>query len=437
MTPTPKFIGLSPIILSVLLVVVSGVVSQDFNTMPILVSLLLSSAYAFSLNPQSNKLNIAQKIDIFCVSAGNKNIILLAIIFLLAGAFYSLTIEIGARDATVNWALQYIPSQFLLPGLFIISSFIAFSMGTSMGTIMAITPVGIGLADSLSFSAPLAAGIVIGGAMFGDNLSFVSDTTIAATKTQGVKLIDKFKANILIVTPAAAVTILLLLLIDIPDTSNITLHTYNLWLVIPYFLVIFAALIGLNVMAVLGLGILSASLIGLIKGQFDIEGLLSTLQTGMGWMQNLAIIALTIGGIIGLMRAYGGMEWLMQTLTKRIRSKKSAEFSIASLASCMDIATSNNTIAIVSSGTIAKEISTKYNVDPRRSASILDIFSCGFQGLVPYGGQLLTAAVMCNVSPVALIKYCWYPALILVFGVLAIASGLPKFKSLDDKSKRI
>lgn len=423
---TPSFIGLSPIILSVLLVLVFGAITQDFNTMPILVSLIISAAYAFMLNPQSTRLSITKKIDVFCSAAGDKNIVLLAFIFLLAGAFYSLTIEIGARDATVNWALNYIPSQFLLPGLFIISSFIAFSMGTSMGTIMAITPVGIGLAESLSFSAPLAAGIVIGGAMFGDNLSFVSDTTIAATRTQGVKLIDKFRANVLIVAPAALLTIVLLMFVDVANSSDMDMPAYDLWLVLPYLLVIIAALLGLNVIAVLGLGILSASIIGLSKESFNIVGLLAKLQTGMGWMQDLALIAITIGGIIGLMRAYGGMHWLMLTLTKNIKSTKSAEFSIAGLASCMDIATSNNTIAIVSSGAIAKEISSKYGVDPRRSASILDIFSCGFQGLVPYGGQLLTAAVLCKVSPLALIAYCWYPALILVFGVIAIATGFPR-----------
>ncbi len=429
MSSNPSFLGLSPILLFVFLVVFAGIVTEDFNTMPVLVALMLSAGYALIINPQNSQLSSFEKIDVFCKGAGEKNIILLAIIFLLAGAFYSLTIEIGARDATVNWALQYIPSYFLLPGLFIISSFIAFSMGTSMGTITAITPVGIGLAESLSFSVPLAAGIVIGGAMFGDNLSFVSDTTIAATRTQKVKLSDKFKANLLIVTPAALITALLLLSVDVSDTSNIIIKTYDLSLVTPYLLVIVSALFGLNAIAVLGIGILSACILGLLTSAFDLAGMLTVIQTGIGWMQNLAFIAITIGGIIGLMQVYGGMAWLMQTLTKHTKSKRSAEFSIAGLVSCMDLATANNTIAIVSSGKIAKDLATKYNIDPRRTASILDIFSCGFQGIVPYGGQLLTAAVLCGVSPLAISVYCWYPALIIVFGIIAIATGLPKFKN--------
>ena len=429
MSSNPSFLGLSPILLFVFLVVFAGIVTEDFNTMPVLVALMLSAGYALIINPQNSQLSSFEKIDVFCKGAGEKNIILLAIIFLLAGAFYSLTIEIGARDATVNWALQYIPSYFLLPGLFIISSFIAFSMGTSMGTITAITPVGIGLAESLSFSVPLAAGIVISGAMFGDNLSFVSDTTIAATRTQKVKLSDKFKANLLIVTPAALITALLLLSVDVSDTSNIIIKTYDLSLVTPYLLVIVSALFGLNAIAVLGIGILSACILGLLTSAFDLAGMLTVIQTGIGWMQNLAFIAITIGGIIGLMQVYGGMAWLMQTLTKHTKSKRSAEFSIAGLVSCMDLATANNTIAIVSSGKIAKDLATKYNIDPRRTASILDIFSCGFQGIVPYGGQLLTAAVLCGVSPLAISVYCWYPALIIVFGIIAIATGLPKFKN--------
>ncbi|MDU0353877.1 Na+/H+ antiporter NhaC family protein [Paraglaciecola aquimarina] len=256
-------LGLTPIILFVLLVVGSGIVTQDFSTMPILVAFMLSAAYAFMLNRKDNSLSFSDKVSLFCKGGGDQTIILLAMIFLLAGAFYAVTIDIGARDATVNWALQYVPTNWLLPGLFIITSFIAFAMGTSMGTISAITPIGIGLADSLGVPVPLAVGIVIGGAMFGDNLSFVSDTTIAATQTQGVKLRDKFKANLLIVLPAAFVTVVILMLIEINGSGVVTPDDYDFWLITPYLIIIVCALVGMNVITVLGVGITSACIVGI------------------------------------------------------------------------------------------------------------------------------------------------------------------------------
>jgi Na+/H+ antiporter NhaC len=316
--------------------------------------------------------------------------------------------------------------------LFVITSFIAFAMGTSMGTITAITPIGIGLAESIGVPIPLAVGVVIGGAMFGDNLSFISDTTIAATRTQGVQLRDKFKANLIIVLPAAILTTVLLMFVEIDGSAVITSNDYDDWLILPYLLIIGCALSGVNVIGVLGIGIGSACVIGLVKGLFTLPSMLLSMQKGMGWMQDMVAIALMIGGIVALMRAYGGMQWLVSNITKRISSKKGAEYGTAVLVSALDIATANNTIAIVSIGPIAKDLGEKYDLDPRRTASLLDIFSCGFQGIMPYGGQLLVAASLTGLSPLALTPYCWYPMLILIFGVLAIATGLPKFK---DKSK--
>jgi Na+/H+ antiporter NhaC len=336
--------------------------------------------------------------------------------------------DIGARDATVNWALSLVPISFLLPGLFVIACFIAFAMGTSMGTITALTPIAIGLADSIGITQPLAIGVVIGGAMFGDNLSFVSDTTIAATRSQGVKLKDKFKANLLIVLPAALVTMTLLMFIEIDQGAVIEPQAYDIWLVSPYLLIIACALLGMNVIGVLSVGIGCAALLGLVNGTFDLFTLLGSIQKGMGWMQNMVAIALLIGGIIGLMKAYGGIQWLMHKITMNVKTRKGAELSIAFLASFLDIVTANNTISIVSAGPIAKDLSQKYNIDPRRTASLLDIFSCGFQGLVPYGGQLLTAAALAGISPLLLVPYAFYPMLILVFGLLAILTGLPRFK---------
>jgi Na+/H+ antiporter NhaC len=431
-----RFLGLTPILLFMLLVIGSGVLTQDFSTMPILVAFTLSAGFALTLNDSKKSLSITEKIDVFCQGGGDKTIILLAIIFLLAGAFYAVTIDIGARDATVNWAINYVPTAYLLPGLFIITSFIAFAMGTSMGTITAITPIGIGLAESLSVPIPLTVGIVIGGAMFGDNLSFISDTTIAATRTQGVQLRDKFKANLIIVLPAALLTAILLIFIDIDGSAVITSKDYDGWLILPYLLIIGCALFGVNVIGVLGVGIGSACIVGLTKGLFTFPTVLQSIQKGMGWMQDMVAIALMIGGIVALMKAYGGIQWLVNQITTRIASKKGAEYGTAVLVSALDIATANNTIAIVSTGPIAKDLGKKYDLDPRRTASLLDIFSCGFQGLVPYGGQLLAAASLAGLSPLALTPYCWYPMLILVFGVIAIATGLPKFKdkAVDDLS---
>ena len=433
---TGRFLGLTPILLFMLLVIGSGVLTQNFSTMPILVAFAISAGFALLLNDSKRSLSIAEKIDVFCRGGGDKTIILLAVIFLLAGAFYAVTIDIGARDATVNWALNYVPTAYLLPGLFIITSFIAFAMGTSMGTITAITPIGIGLAESLGVPVPLAVGIIIGGAMFGDNLSFISDTTIAATRTQGVQLRDKFKANLLIVLPAALLTAVLLIFVDIDGSAVIASKDYDVWLILPYFLIIGCALFGVNVIGVLGVGIGSACIVGLTKGLFTLPSMLLSIQKGMGWMQDMVAIALMIGGIVALMKAYGGIQWLVSQITTRISSKKGAEYGTAVLVSALDIATANNTIAIVSTGPIAKDLGEKYDLDPRRTASLLDIFSCGFQGIVPYGGQLLAAASLAGLSPLALTPYCWYPMLILVFGVVAIATGFPKFKdkAMDDFS---
>jgi Na+/H+ antiporter NhaC len=423
-----NFWGLSPLLLFMLLVIGSGVITQDFSNMPILVAFFVSAGFALILNNKERSLSFADKIDIFCKGGGDKTIILLAIIFLLAGAFYAVTIDIGARDATVNWALNYVPTAFLLPGLFAISCFVAFAMGTSMGTITAIVPVGIGLASSLNVPVELAVGIVIGGAMFGDNLSFVSDTTIAATRTQDVQLRDKFKANLLIVLPAAILTLVFLMFVDIQGVADIPANQHDLWLILPYFLIILSALFGMNVISVLGIGIASACIVGLSKGSFGFTDMLLSLQKGMAWMQDLVAIALMIGGIVALMKAYGGMQWLVNAITKRIKSQKGTELGIATLVSSLDIATANNTIAIVTSGPIAKDLAAKYDIDPRRTASILDIFSCGFQGLVPYGGQLLVAASLAKVSPIALSPYSWYPMLILIFALLAIYFGWPKMQ---------
>ena len=424
--------GLLPILFFVVLVTVTGVITGSVTAMPILVAFFLAAGLALGLNNDEKSLTVADKIQIFCRGGGDKNIILLVFIFLLAGAFYALTIDIGARDATVNLALQFIPGTFILPGLFIICCFISFAMGTSMGTITALSPIGAGLAESLGIPVPMALGIVVGGAMFGDNLSFVSDTTIAATRSQGVKLTDKFKANLVIAVPAALVTIILLCIVPVNTASSPAAEEAQLLLVLPYLLIIVAALTGLNVIAVLATGIGSAGVVGLLNDSFTVIEMLQSMQKGLGWMEDLAMIAITIGGIVALMHAYGGIAYLIKMLTRRVKSRRGAEFSIASLVSLLDVSTANNTIAIVAAGPIAKDLNEKYGVDPRRTASLLDVFSCGFQGLVPYGAQLLSAAAVVGISPLEVTVYSWYPMLILLFGIIAIALNLPQYITRSD-----
>lgn len=429
---TGSFLGITPIILFLLLVLSGG--GAEVGAMPILTAFMISAGYALMLNPKGKKISIGEKVDIFTTGGGEKTLILLVLIFLMAGAFYATTIDIGARDATVNFGLQFIPSRLLLPGLFVISCFISFAMGTSMGTVTAISPIGIGLAESIGIPIPLALGIVVGGAMFGDNLSFVSDTTIAATRTQNVRLKDKFKVNLLIVLPAVIITVIMLMFVQFDSSAAVSTESYNFVLILPYLLIIIAALIGFNVITVLGIGVGSAGLIGLLTGAFDIPGMLASIQKGMEWMQDLAIIALVIGGLVALMKTYGGMDWLISNLTKKVKSKKGSEFSVAALASALDIATANNTVAIVTTGPIAKELNEAYDVDPRRTAGLLDIFTSCFQGILPYGGQILAAAGLAGISPMLITPYCWYPMLIGIFGVLAIIFGIPKMKgeALDE-----
>lgn len=426
-----RLIGLTPLILFLVLFVGTGLITGDFENMPLLVAFFISAGYALLLNKEGEKLSINKKIDMFMKGGGEPTIVLLVVIFLLAGAFYSVNDAMGAVESTVNFGLTILPTNFILPGIFAIGCIISFAMGTSMGTVTALAPIAVGIADQTGISIALALGVVVGGAMFGDNLSFVSDTTIAATRTQGVELRDKFKMNFLIVLPAVIVTLIILMFIPI-DTAAIDVGQYSLVNILPYIGVIISALIGLNVMVVLVIGIGIGSIVGLIGGSFTVIELLGFIQRGMGWMQNLAIIAMIIGGIVELMKYYGGIDYLLHKVTANIKSKKGGEFGIAMLVSLIDIATANNTISIITAGPLAKDISKEYDIDPRRTASLLDIFSASFQGFIPYGGQLLVAAGIGSISPVKIMPFTIYPILLFVFGSLAIIFGIPNFK---DKAK--
>lgn len=418
--------ALLPLLIFLLLFIGSALITKDFSKMPVIVATLIAGTIALLMN---RKEKFGKKADIFSKGGGHPNIILMAIIFILAGAFATVAKGMGAVESTVNLGLAMIPANLLIVGIFIIGCFISLSMGTSMGTVVALAPIGFGIAEQIGISPALAMGAVIGGAMFGDNLSMISDTTIAAVRTQGTKMSDKFKVNFIIVLPAAIITAIILGFVTAGNTGSIDGElSYNLLKVLPYLAVLIIALMGVNVLIVLIGGTLFAGIIGLIDGSFDFYGFIALIGEGIAGMQTLAMIAILIGGMVAIIKHNGGIDYMLHAITSRIRTKKGAAFGIASLVSVADIATANNTISIVMTGPLAFDIAKKYEIDPRKSASILDIFSCAFQGIVPYGGQILAAAGIAAISPLSIVPFVFYPFLILIFGILAITFDLPRLK---------
>ena len=416
--------ALLPLGLFLVLFVGSGVITGDFYYMPVLVAFMLAAACAFLFNRTAT---FNEKIAVFCKGAGHENIIMMIVIFLLAGAFSGVAKSIGAVDATVNMSLSVLPPNLVVAGLFIIASFISISMGTSVGTITALTPIGLGIANATGIPVALVVGAVVGGGMFGDNLSMISDTTIAAVRTQGCELKDKFKVNFFIVLPAAIISLILLVVTTMSFDQTTTMVGSFEWIkVLPYLYILVGALVGINVFALLSSGVLVAGIIGLFTHAATFPDLIQSASSGMAGMQELAIICLIVGGTLELIKFNGGIQFLLHLLTSRIKSKKGAEFAIAGLVSLVDICTANNTIAIVVSGPLAKNIADEYEIDPKRSASLLDIFSSCWQGLIPYGAQLLGAAGLAAISPFEIIPYVHYPMLMGLFGLLAIMFGFPK-----------
>lgn len=426
--------GLFPLIFFLVFYMGTGILSGNFSSLPLLVGFMVTVAVSLLLNKKGEKLSIEDKFEIIAKEGGDPTIILMVIIFLLAGAFYSIADSMGAVSSVVNLGLTVLPSNMILPGLFIIGAVLSFSMGTSMGTVTALAPIGMGIVEQTGLNPALVMGAVVGSAMFGDNLSFISDTTIAAIRTQGVGPRDKFKVNGLIVLPAVIVTLIILAFFS-TGNANVGVYEYELIRIIPYIVVIATALIGWNVMTVLGAGILSGALIGLFKADFGIIELFGVLQTGMGWMQDIGIIAIVVGGVVGLMKYYGGIDYLLETVTSKIKSKKGAEYGMATLVSLIDIATTNNTIAIIAAGPLARDMAEEYDIDPKRTAGLLDIFSSAFQGIIPYGGQLLVAAGIAQISPVEIVPFTFYSFAMLLFGIIAIATGFPKLKRANDTDR--
>lgn len=427
--------ALLPLGVFLVLFIGTGIISGDFGKMPVLVAFIISAAVALVFN---KKVSFGRKIDIFCKGAGHSDIILMCIIFLLAGAFGNVTKSMGGVDSIVNLSLSILPPNLVVVGLFVIGCFISISMGTSMGTIVAIAPIGIGVAEKLGIPVALVLGAVVGGAMFGDNLSMISDTTIAAVRTQGCELKDKFKVNFMIIIPAAIITAIILGISTAGYKASLNeTYSYEIVKILPYIAVLIGALLGVNVFVLLAGGIVLAGAIGIFTNSLDIFTFLSASSQGMIGMEDLAMIAIVIGGIVELIKFNGGIDFLLSFITSKIKSKRGAEIGIAALVSIVDLCTANNTIAIVMAGPLAKDIADQYDIDPRRTASILDIFSSCWQGLIPYGGQVLAAAGLAAISPMEILGYLYYPALMGICGLLSIVLGLPKLKSMEKEQSKI
>ncbi|MCS1350941.1 Na+/H+ antiporter NhaC family protein [Mechercharimyces sp. CAU 1602] len=427
-----KAVALLPLAVFLLLFVGVGIVSGDFYKLPALVAIVIALAVAVMVN---GKEKLGDKIERIATGAGHPDLIMMVFIFLLAGAFSATASGMGAVEATVNLALTWIPQHLLLVGLFVIAGFISLSMGTSMGTIAALAPIGVGLSAQTELSLALVMATVVGGAMFGDNLSIISDTTIAAVRTQQTKMSDKFKANFWIVLPAAVFTMLLLFFLGAGNTSTVATGQFHFIKVLPYIGVLLAALWGLNVIAVLAGGILLSVFIGWWDGSFTVGNVAQTVSEGMLGMSELIVLSMLIGGMVELIRANGGLQYLLDGILRRVHSRKGAEAGIAGIVSLANVATANNTISILFAGPVAKEIADRYDVDKRKSASILDIFSCAVQGLLPYGAQMLLVANTAGVSPLTILPYAFYPLLIGVCGILAIIFSLPRLEGKKREKK--
>lgn len=414
--------ALSPLIVFLVLYLATSIIVQDFYKVPIAVAFLVSATYA--LLTVRGTMN--ERIKIFAKGAGNSTMVLMLAIFVLAGAFAASAKTMGAVDATVNLALKYLPEQAILPGIFLASCFISLSIGTSCGTIAALTPLAVGIAQQSGISTPMMIGLVVGGTYFGDNLSFISDTTIVATQTQGCSMKDKFRVNISIVAPVALLMLIVYFFLGENVSTPAEVGEANFRLVLPYLAVVILAICGVNVLLSLGIGIFLTGIIGMVMGTYDVFGWFAAMNEGMMGMSELIIVTILAGGMLEIIRHNGGIELIIKALTRNIQSKRAGEMSIAALTCLVNVCTANNTVAIITTGPIAKDIAQRFRIDPRKSASILDTASCFTQGLLPYGAQVLIAAGLSEVNPIAIIPHLYYPMLIGVALLLAILFRYPR-----------
>ena len=413
-----RAIALLPIGVFLIIFLGAGIVFKDFYAMPAIVAFLIALFVAFL---QNKELSFNKKIEVIAKGVGEENIITMSLIFLCAGGFSGAVTAAGGVDSTVNLGLSLIPAHFAVAGLFLIGCFISVSMGTSMGTIAALAPIAVGISEKTGFALSICIGAVVCGAMFGDNLSMISDTTIAAVKTQGCEMKDKFKANFFIVLPAAIITVLIFWFV----TRNMNFHleenlSYSLWEVLPYMVVLLGALIGINVFVVLISGIVISLIVGVSMGHIALSEMFQVVGNGVTSMYDITVISIIVACIVSLVKEHGGIQFILNLIKSKINGRRGAEFGIALLALFVDACTANNTVAIVMTGPIAKEISEEFDVDPRRSASLLDMFTSVGQGIIPYGAQLLSAATLTGLTPLQIIPNLYYPLLMGVCGVLAI-----------------
>lgn len=419
-------IALSPLLVFIVLYLVTSIIARDFYKVPITVAFMVGSIYAVIM---AGGIPLRKRIDIYSRGAGTGQMMLMIWIFILAGAFANSAKAMGSIDATVNLALTLLPANMLLAGLFLAACFISLSVGTSVGTIVALTPIAAGVASQTGTALPLMVAVVVGGSFFGDNLSFISDTTIVATSTQGCRLSDKFRVNSYIVIPAAIAILAIYVVMGLHTQAPQKVGPVSLLKVIPYLVVLLTAVCGMNVMAVLTLGIALTGAIGLIDGSFDFYGWMGSMGQGIMGMGELIIITMMAGGLLEIIKHQGGIDFLIQRMTRHIHTKRGAELAIAALVSLVDLCTANNTVAIITVGGIAKQIGDRFGVDNRKCASILDTFSCMMQGLIPYGAQMLMAAGLAALNPISILPYLYYPMAIGFTALLAILLRYPKHVS--------
>lgn len=426
-------LALSPLFLLIVLIVVFTVYSVDSShqdtSLSLTVAFMISSIYAVAI---SGGMPVRKRVDTYSKGAGANNLMLMLWIYVLAGSFAASAKAMGAVDATVNLALSILPASMILPGLFLAACFISVSIGTSVGTVVALVPIAAGLAHSMDANVGMMTAIIVGGAYFGDNLSFISDTTVVATQTQNCKMSDKFKVNSMIVVPAAVLVLIAYSVMGVGLQAPTHINEVEYMKVLPYLIVLVTAIAGMNVMAVLTLGTLLCGAIGIgshllgASGSYDLFGWFSAMGNGIIGMGELIIIAMMAGGMLEIIRENGGIDFIINKITAHVNSKRGAELSIAALVSMVNICTANNTVAILTVGNISKKIGDRFGVDNRKAASILDTFSCMVQGLIPYGVQMLLAAGLANLSPMDILPYLYYPLAIGVAALLTILLRYPK-----------
>ncbi|MGM9698679.1 MAG: Na+/H+ antiporter NhaC family protein [Prevotella sp.] len=416
-------IAISPLLVFVCLYLVTSIIAGDFYKVPITVAFMFASIYAVVIG---GGIPLARRIEIFSRGAGTSNMMLMLWIFILAGAFANSAKAMGSIDATVALTLNMLPSSMILAGLFIAACFISLSIGTSVGTIVALTPIAAGVAESIGANIPLLTAIIVGGSFFGDNLSFISDTTITATSTQGCKLSDKFRVNSYLAFPAAFLVLLLYTFMGFEMRGNHSGNEVDLLKVAPYIVVLVTAVFGMNVMAVLTLGLALTGTIGIVDGSFDVFGWFKAMGDGIIGMGELIIVTMLAAGMLELIKERGGIDFIINSLTKHVNSKRGAELCVAALVSIVNVCTANNTVAIITVGQLSKKIGDRFGVDNRKCASILDTMSCCVQGLIPYGAQLLMAAGLAEINPVSIIPYLYYPITIGTITIVAIVLRYPR-----------